>query len=209
MGVRDPRFDMTRGALLQYARPTAGPWEEGGILQEWSVAQVQREWDDWSLPTLMLWGVFFLVGLDPEVLFYRLRMAGEVVSQRALVNSPALVTLSFAAYFAYFGYRRCLEGGSSHGAAQARAMQLGILGLTGFLWYSVRDLAGTREMGILYYRMITYVTVAAKFAAWAYLGTLVMRYYALGNRRVFAEMFCVFPSGRKEDPGPPGGEAGA
>jgi hypothetical protein len=148
----------------------------------------------------MLWGVFFLIGLDPEVLFYRLRMAGEVVSQRALVNSPALVTLIFSAYFAYFGYRRCVENGSSPRAAQARAIQLGLLGVFAFLWYSVRDLVAMRHMAA-YFRMVTYVGILAKFAAWAYLGTLVMRYYGLGNRRVFSEMFCVFPSGREEKAG--------
>jgi len=144
----------------------------------------------------MLWGVFFLIGLDPEVLFYRLRMAGEVVSQRALVNSPAVITLAFSAYFAYFGYQRCIENGVSQRAAQARAIQLGLLGVFAFLWYSVRDLAAMRHM-MAQLRLVTYGGIAAKFGAWAYLGTLVMRYYGFGNRRVFAEMFCVFPSGRE------------
>ena len=159
------------------------------------MGQVERKWDDWSFPTLMLWGVFFLIGLDPEILFFRLRAAGEVVSQRALVNSPALITLSFAAYFAYFGYRRCIEIGTTHRAALARAVQLGLLGVFAFLWYSVRDLVAMRYMGT-YFRLVTYAGIFLKFAAWAYLGTLVMRYYGLGNRRVFAEMFCLFPSGR-------------
>lgn len=97
------------------------------------MSQSNISFNIWTLPTLALWLVFFIVGLLPESAYWAARVAGGVVTQNAIINSPSLVTLFLALYLAFFAHRRCLDAGVSRENALARAIQVGILALIAFL----------------------------------------------------------------------------
>lgn len=155
-------------------------------------------WDAWTIPTLLLWLVFFLAGLDPEALFERLRELGLVVTQKAMINSPYVVSLLFAGYLGWFAYQRCIESGLSKVDAKARGLQIGIIGLMAFLSFSPKMVALVGEIQDGRYQTVVMIVAFAKLFAWFYLLILILRYYLLGQNDVFARISSVFPSTYRE-----------
>jgi hypothetical protein len=174
--------------------------------------QRRRYWDLWTLPTLLLWCVFFLLAVEPRFTFWLIRDAANVLTQRAVVNSAWALSIAFAGYFTFFAYRACRNAGLYAYHAETRAVQCGILALVGFQPNGFESLLGpmtptptrvetVRQLSLWLLDVasaahpLLLLTYLAKLLAWAYLFSLIWRYYALGNRRVFATMTCVFPSG--------------
>ncbi len=168
------------------------------------MSEAARRWDPWALPTLMLWTVFFAVGLDAQAVFRFLRDISYVVTQNAFVNNPDVITFALALYFAFFTFQRCREAGLPETEAHGKAVQSGIVALIAFLWHPVSLLAHVQEIytgsisWTLYLRGTVYFMAAIKLLGWLYLLGLVIRYYGLGNRGVFVNMYCVFPSAHRE-----------
>jgi len=151
----------------------------------------------WRWPALLLWLLFFLVGLVPGPVFLALRQAGGVVTQDALVNNPWLVTLALAAYVAAFGMRRCLEAGLAPHEARDRATLLGILGLAAFSNNDMIILFTAHLHPLMQTRFQVYLVGIGKLLAWWYLISLFIRYYAFRDIPVFARIPAIFPSTRR------------
>ncbi len=159
--------------------------------------------DLWRYPTLLLWFVFFFVGLAPQPVFLLLRQVGAVLPQYALVNSPYLITLGLAAYVALFTLHRCEENGLSRFLAQDKALQLGIIALIAFLPVDLEVLAMAHTYPLMQNRFLLYLAGAGKLVAWWYLFSLMLRYYVFRLDDVFANVPSVFPSARRgDDPEP-------
>jgi hypothetical protein len=158
------------------------------------VTDNQRQWDPWSLPTAILWIVFFFAGLDPERLFYLLRGIGRVDVLTAMVNSSHFITLAFSAYLGLYAYQRCREHGLSPIDAKARALQFGLLGLVAFLSFSMLQLLHLPDIPVPNLRVLVVVVAFAKVSAWFYLLIVVLRYSVLGHDDVFANITSLFPS---------------
>jgi len=152
--------------------------------------------DVWRFPALLLWLLFFIVGLAPEPVYYLLRQAGGVVPQYAIVNSPQALTVGFAAYLAVFSLNRCRAAGLSLPAAQDRALLVGVLGLAAFLpvdFLRLIQLYLNPETQGRLFVYLNYAAAAVKVAAWWYLLSVMVRYY-LGAEDAFAEIPSIFPS---------------
>jgi hypothetical protein len=166
---------------------------------EYDVTDQQPEKDGWWLPALALWMFMFLIGLVPEPLFYLLRDAGDVVSQRALVNSPYLITLALSFYIAIFAFGACRRAGLTILQAQDRALQIGIVALIAFLPIDLNTILEAHSNPLLRARFALYLAAFVKIAAWWYLLTLFIRYYGLNAEDVFAKIPSLFPSTRKNN----------
>ncbi|GMU92905.1 MAG: hypothetical protein AMXMBFR4_19630 [Candidatus Hydrogenedentota bacterium] len=162
------------------------------------------QFDFWILPTVLMWVVYFLAGLDPELLYNTVRDAGWVVTQNAMVNSPHLVTLAFAGYLGLFAYHRCLESGLPKMDAKARALQVGILGLLAFLSFSLSQLRNLSYIPDQTLRVVVIAVSAVKLVAWFTLLGMVLRYYLLGHTDVFANIGSMFPSTYRQEKEPLG-----
>ncbi|HOD51856.1 MAG TPA: hypothetical protein PKJ78_17595 [Candidatus Hydrogenedentes bacterium] len=152
--------------------------------------------DLWTIPALALWLVYFAIGLFPEGAFWAARLAGRVVTQNAIINSPSLVTVSLSLYLALFVYQRCTEAGVSRENATARAIQVGILGLIAFLPYPFYLLLSPGNMalpGSGVYRLDELAAIfglpVAKLLAWLYLFAVIARSYITAGSDVFVNMY--------------------
>lgn len=150
--------------------------------------------DFWRVPVFFLWVVFFVAGLFPEPAFAILRQLGDVLPQRALVNSPHLITVMLAAYVAVFAWHRCVEAGLSALEAQDKAFQLGIVALVAFLapvdpliMYVARGNPFAQN------RILIYGVGAIKLLAWWSLLIVFIRYYVFNVDDAFAEVVQVVP----------------
>ena len=152
----------------------------------------------WALLALMAWTALFLIGLDPERVYLYLREAGGVVTQNAWVNSPQLITVALAIYLGRFAEQRCRETGMTGSSTRSRGIQVAVIALGAFLWFSPLMLVYAREIPDVNLRRMVYVVIPAKLLAWFYLYIMVFRYYALADRRVFADMPALIPSARPE-----------
>ena len=152
----------------------------------------------WTLPTYLLWLVFFVIGFDPELAYEVARETGFVVSQNALVNSPHVVTLALAGYVGFFTYQRCLEAGLRKPDAQTQGLQFAILGLIAFLAFSPFQLLSYAQIPVAKLRFIVLLVGGTKLFMWFLLLGVIARYYLLGHVHVFASMVSVFPSGRED-----------
>jgi len=161
-----------------------------------------EHYDIWTLPVVLLWLLFMLVGLVPEPVYVLIRDLGRVQPQTALVNSPVMVTVAFSMFFALFVRRKCCEHGGSIDAANARASQVWLLCFFAFLGFGFagpalpqRSVLGLFLMHATisdgYLRWVAILAGGAKICSWWYLMTLLVRYYLFGNRTVFLQMFAV------------------
>lgn len=154
--------------------------------------------DYWRLPTLLLWAVFFAVGLAPATVYAYLRQISAVVPQRALVNSEYSLTLALAAYLTLFCYQRGRETGMRPFTAQDKAFQLGVISLIAFVPFNYNLILTAHINPYISSPALIYGIGAAKIIAWLYLLGLFLRYYARGNPEVFTEIPSMFPSTRKD-----------
>ncbi len=153
--------------------------------------------DHWRWPTLVLWFIFFLVGLVPEPIYWALREWSGVLTQDALVNSSHLLTLVLAGYVAVFAFHRCLDAGMAHREAQDRSLQLGVISMVAFLPVPLDMLFFAHDMPLMQHRASLYFAGAAKFIAWWFLMYLFVAYYAFNADDVFARIPSLFPSTRR------------
>ena len=139
--------------------------------------------DPWRWPAAVLWFVFFLLGLWPELTFDLLRMAGYVFSQNAIINSYNFITWALTAFVAHFVYHRSIEAELPPIEALGKAMQLGILAFVAFIDLPVELIPDTRY---LMDRVLIMGTVGFKLLVWLYLYSLIFRYYWTGRAEVVA-----------------------
>jgi hypothetical protein len=151
--------------------------------------------DYWRLPAFILWVLFFLVGLAPEPVFMTLREWSGVLPQRAVVNSPHLITVAFAGYVALFCWHRCRDAGLSHWESQDRALQLGVVALVAFLPVDFLTVFTAHTNPLVQHRFSLYLVGIGKLATWWL--SMFVRYYAFGADRVFAHVPSLFPSARR------------
>ena len=174
----------------------------------------------WDLLTLGLWSVLFVVGLVPDLAFYALRDWAFVSPRTAMVNTPAVITIAFSGYLAFFVLRRCRESGLTEVEAQGRAIQAGLLGIIAFLYLPATGGASASGPSPFEARTILGLLISfqdinngllkgvvlfigwSKLLMWWYLFSLVVRYHAFGNRAVFAAMPSFFYSARSPQRAP-------
>ena len=161
----------------------------------------QRQRDPWAIPTLLMWLVFMLIGLIPDTVFEWLREASGVLTQSAFINSPGAITVALSVFYGFFVYNACREAGVDENEASGKAVQAGLIGLPAFLPFPLMLILQTGEILSPDLRMVVYIAVPMKLLCWLYLLSLLFRYYALGNHRVYADMMTVFPSARPADGG--------
>ncbi len=155
-----------------------------------------RQRDPWRYAAFLLWAVFFIAGLSPEPVFFTLRQAGGVITQRALVNSPHIITIVLAGYVALFVYHRCRGAGDSSGAAQDKALQMGVVAFLAFMPVDLGAVLTAHNSPILEQRVLLYGAALLKLVAWWSLLALFIRYYLFKVDGAFAEIGSLFPSTR-------------
>lgn len=180
------------------------------------VSQSERRRDPWDLPALLLWIVFLLFGLGVEPVYLGLRDFAGVASLNALVNvgNSIVLSLILAIYVARFGLIQSREARPDMPALD-RFSQIGLLGfiaLVAFWWlpygviFTLKDMdPGLDDMLRMY--ILTGVAGAAciKTLCWLYLLSLMVRFYALGQKDVFGRMFGAGPreeAAAGEEPAP-------
>jgi len=160
------------------------------------VSETAERRDLWRAAAFGLWEVFFFAGMFPEAAFRLLRAAGAVLPQRALINSPYMLTIGLAGYFAAFAYHQCRRQGLTPGKSADMTLQYAVVAVVAFLpvdFWGVLHVAGN---ALIQNKATIYISTAAKLVGWVYLSVLVCRYY-LGNENVFVTMPSLFPSTRR------------
>ncbi len=130
--------------------------------------------DPWRWPALLLWFIFFLIGLWPEQSFSVMRTAGYVFSQNAIVNSYHFITWCLVGFIVHFTYHRCLDSRFPPLEALGKSIQLGVVAFVAFVDLPVKlipDIRHTLDQSIVIGMVMT------KLLAWLYLYTLMVRYY--------------------------------
>lgn len=139
--------------------------------------------DLWRWPALLLWCLFFLLGLWPELTFNALREAGSVFSQNAVINSFHFISWCLTGFLAHFVYHRCLEAELPPLEALGKAFQLGLLGFVAFIDLPIEQIVQIRDVVD---RAIVMGTIGLKFMVWLYLYTLIARYYWTRNAKIIS-----------------------
>jgi hypothetical protein len=137
-------------------------------------------WDWWLPPTLVLWALFFVVGMFPGLFFLLIRTQAGVLRHEALVNTPYAVTLLLAGYIGFFVLMRCLDAGISTSGAQSRAIFAGVLAFIAFLdvpWLTF--VSGTVYLDGADWLFLGF-SMLLKVTAWLYLYAVVLLTYFSG-----------------------------
>jgi hypothetical protein len=162
------------------------------------LTQPDHRHDCWRWPAIGLWAVFFSAGLLPEETFRVLRTLGRVPTQYALINSCHLITLAFAGYLVFFVNQVCRDHGDSPESARGKSLQIGILALAAFIALPLERVVYYSDIPVAEYRRLVLAVAAMKYLTWAYLFTLVFRYYFVEGPRVFLRLPSLFPSVRRQ-----------
>lgn len=163
------------------------------------MAEPLKEKDPWRFPVFGLWLLILMIGLIPEPVYYLMRFAGGVVSQRALVNSPYMITIALAVWVMLFVFYACVRCGLSPLQAQDRALQLAVLALVAFLPVDLPTLLTAHSNPLMRARFAIYLAGLTKLLAWWFLLNLIVRYYLLQMEDVFARIPSLFPSARTNE----------
>ena len=137
----------------------------------------------WRWPALLLWCLFFVLGLWPEQTFNLLREAGYVFSQNAVINSYNFISWCLTGFLAHFVYHRCVEAELSPLEALGKAFQLGVLGFVAFIDLPVEQIVHIRDAVD---RALVLGTIGLKLMVWLYLYLLVARYYWTRNPEIIS-----------------------
>ncbi|MCK5861434.1 MAG: hypothetical protein KAH38_03050 [Candidatus Hydrogenedentes bacterium] len=158
----------------------------------------------WTIGTLLVWLVVFMIGLFPEIAFRVFREAGYVVTMRALINSHWFITLACSTFLGWFTFKRCAECDDPVDAAFGKSIQVMILAITAFLPLEIEKIGLYFLIPILFYRYLILSVIAVKILAWLYLVTLLLQYYLISGHTVFKNIPLLFPSVLllREDPPP-------
>ncbi len=152
------------------------------------------EKDPWILPNLILWTLFFALGIMPEWTFYLFRDWGAVVTQRAFVNSYHLISWGLTGYLFFFVQFRCRETGMHFMDALGRSVQIAAISVVAFIPAPLDHLFILSQIPVPSYRYLIIIVSAAKMLAWAYLYFVILRYYLWSGVNVFSRMVSIFPS---------------
>lgn len=167
----------------------------------------------WDFLTMGVWSILFVIGLVPELVFHQLRSTAAVSASGSLVNSSSVITLSFAAYLAFFVLRQCKAAGLDAPNAQGRAVQAALWSLIAFLEIPTRSpVFGTQTLlGIflnspalpsLELKVIIWAVSACKLIAWSYLFALMFRFHLRGDREAFNGIRMIVPTSHAQHPEP-------
>lgn len=154
--------------------------------------------DPWRWPALALWLAFFALGVWPQMSFELLRQAGYVYTQNAVINSYNFITWSLTGFFGYFVYHRSVEGGLPPIEALGKSIQLGVLAFVAFIDLPVEHIPDIRHPTD---RALILGTVGLKLIVWAYLYSLLFRYYWKRDPQVVARALpwlALLPPARNE-----------
>lgn len=158
----------------------------------------------WDIVSLLIWGMFFMCGLAPDIAYHGLRSLANVAPHSAMINSSLAITIALAGYIAIFALRRCREAGASEDQARRKAVVAGLMGLSAFLElpgsgispFEPRTLIEVwvhfRSISDLYLRNVIVAVGAGKLFCWWYLFGMMLRYHLFGNRRVFLLLPALF-----------------
>ena len=157
----------------------------------------------WDSLSLVLWSLFFLAGLVPEVVYHSLRNLAGVTTQHAFINSSAIISIGLATYLAFFVSRQCRKSRLSDHESQGKAIWIAIIALLAFLELPSRSaIFGTQTLLLLmfqssymddpYLRKVIWLVGCCKLTAWCYLYSLLLRFHLLGRRHIFSRMFSPF-----------------
>lgn len=149
-----------------------------------------QRFDLWRLPALALWGVFFLVGLFPELTFALLRDWGRVVTQTAAVNSVWILVVSLIAFITYYVYAQAKEVTPDPERLQRRALFTALLASVAFLPLRLEAFQSFGNIPLFEQRLLVYCAAGSKCVAWSFLGSLVF----LSHTRIGARAFLLLPS---------------
>jgi hypothetical protein len=130
--------------------------------------------DLWRWPALLLWCLFFVLGLWPELTFNLFREAGHVFSQNAVINSYNFISWCLTGFLAHFVYHRCVEAELPPLEALGKALQLGVLAFVAFIDLPIEQIVHIRDS---LDRALVLGTIGFKLLVWLYLYVLVARYY--------------------------------
>ena len=130
--------------------------------------------DLWRWPALLLWCLFFVLGLWPELTFNLFREAGYVFSQNAVINSFHFISWCLTGFLAHFVYHRCVEAELPPLEALGKAFQLGVLGFVAFIDLPIEQIVHIRDAVD---RALVLGTIGFKLLVWLYLYVLIARYY--------------------------------
>ncbi|MBI2435987.1 MAG: hypothetical protein HYV26_24285 [Candidatus Hydrogenedentes bacterium] len=161
------------------------------------MSSLRPQVDVWRIGATLLWMVFFILGLQPDKTFYALRMAGEVVTQRAFVNSQYAITYLLCAYIALTIYRACRAAGCSPVESHGKTLQLTLLALIAFYPFQFEQALDYQQIALPMDRYINLGFGILKCWAWLYLLSVVIRYEIIDGPAVFLRMFSIFPSARQ------------
>ena len=139
--------------------------------------------DLWRWPALLLWCLFFMLGLWPELTFTMLREAGYVFSQNAVINSYNFISWCLTGFLAHFVYHRCVEAELPPLEALGKAFQIGVLGFVAFIDLPIEQIVHIRDA---IDRALVLGTIGLKFMVWLYLYILIARYYWSRNAEIIS-----------------------
>lgn len=156
----------------------------------------------WGIAALLLWLVFFGVGLFPDFTFEYLRAEGNVVTQNAMTNSVHLLYVMQVVYFFFFLVRAARGAGLESPVSQVLAVQLALVAMLAFIpGARVEDIPAYMRVPHQFSRWLLLGVCSLKLAGWLYLLSLVFRYYILSGGEVFRQMVPVFLSGTPGEDG--------
>ncbi len=147
--------------------------------------------DLWRLPAFLLWVLLFLIGLVPDEVFRLFRELGHVKTQSALVNSHYLITFCLAGFLGHFTYQRSVDAGTDDLSARGKGLQSAVFGLVAFLPVPWELLPALHDIPKLELRLAVLFACSAKFGAWVYLLSVLVRYYFWSGQAVYQGMSSV------------------
>jgi hypothetical protein len=155
--------------------------------------------DPWRWPALLLWSIFFLLGLWPELSFTIFRAAGYVFSQNAIINSYQFITWCLTGFVIHFVYHRALEAKLPPIEALGKALQMGVVAFVAFIDMPLEQILEIRNATD---RALVMGMALVKVLSWLYLLSLFIRYHWRRQPEIIAHaMSLTRPlDGRSERP---------